>query len=401
MRGRVLHLNRKNVAVIGAGIGGLAAALALARRGARVTVYEQTEALGEVGAGLQVSPNGVRVLRALGLDPIAGNAAAMPPCVELRDFRTGRAIVTLPMNQTAAQPFVQLHRADLVGILARGCEGAGVAVRFGEPAEVVDSAQGTVLCPAGRGDTQDFDVIVAADGIRSPSRADHLAGKDPRFTGQVAWRALIPARAVPEFSEQTGTRIYLGPHRHIVCYPLRNRSLINLVAVEERETWTQEGWNHADDVQNLHRAFDGWCAYVTRMLAQVKEPLIWGLFTHPELPRWSAGKLALLGDAAHPTLPFMAQGACMALEDAWVLAEALDNDADTGTALRAYENIRKPRASRVQATSRGNSGIYHAANPLLRVGLHMGMRTANRVAPKLLSRRYDWIYEFDVTAKRD
>ncbi|MCP5074975.1 MAG: NAD(P)-binding protein [Rhodobacteraceae bacterium] len=393
-----MHLKRKTTGVIGAGIGGLAAALALARKGAQVTVFEQADSLGEVGAGLQIGANGIRVLQALGCDPITGNSGNMPAAVDMRDYNSDATIVSVALNQTASEPYIQYHRADLLGLLAAACQEAGVEVRLNTPATVLDYNKGTLSFAGKIETTEDFDVVIAADGVRSQARRTHLAGTDPVFSGQVAWRSLVSASDIPAFSAQTETRLYVGPNRHMVIYPLRDRSLINIVAVEQRAGWVAEGWNHRDDAENLRAAYRGWCPYITKLLAAVEAPLLWGLFAHPVLPRWSNGKLALLGDAAHPMLPFMAQGACMGLEDAWVLADALDNEPDTETALKSYEAQRKPRATRVQATSRDNTGIYHAANPLKRAGLHLGMQAANRIAPHLLSRRYDWIFDFDVTA---
>ncbi|MCP5087765.1 MAG: FAD-dependent oxidoreductase [Rhodobacteraceae bacterium] len=392
-----MALKGKTVAVIGAGIAGLAAALALARKGAEVTVFEQAAELNEVGAGLQISANGIRVLQAFGLDPLTGNAGNMPSGVEIRDFATDRKTVAVALNRAASEPYIQYHRADLLNLLADACYSAGVDIRLNAQASVNNCHQGTVVFGGNSRSSAEFDVVVGADGVRSRARRTHLAGDDPVFSGQVAWRALIPAADLPSRAAVSGTRLYLGPNRHLVIYPLRDRSVINIVAVEERSEWVAEGWNHFDDAKNLRAAYDGWCPFVADLLNVVEQPLLWGLFAHPVLPRWSSGRLTLVGDAAHPMLPFMAQGACMGLEDAWELAEVLCAEPDTKTALKSYETRRKPRATRVQEVSRGNAGIYHAANPLKRAGLHLGMGLASRLAPQMLSKRYDWIYDYDVT----
>ena len=388
-----MHLHGKNIAVIGAGIGGLAAALAMALRGAKVQVFEQAESLAEVGAGLQISANGIVVLQALGLDPVVRNQGNMPSMVELCEYKSGRVITQLPQNRQAEKPFLQLHRADLLADLASACERAGVEMHLGRACEVLDPQKGTLsLLP-----DQEFDAVIAADGVRSPCRATHFAGDKPGYTGQAAWRGLVPAQDFPRFAEQAGTRLYLGPKRHIVIYPLRDESLINIVAVQERADWTAEGWNQIDSPANLQAAFAGWTPYVRELLAQVKDPILWGFFAHPPLPNWVKGRVALLGDAAHPMLPYMAQGACMGLEDAWVLAAMLDRISDVSEALASYEHLRKPRATKVQETSLGNSKIYHAENPLVRFGLHTGMGIAGKLAPSLMTQRFDWIYNLDVT----
>ncbi len=388
-----MYLYGKTAAVIGAGIGGLAAALALAKRGAKVQVFEQASQMAEVGAGLQISANGVKVLTALGLNIVADNQGNMPGQVELCDYKSGRVITKLPLNQTADAPFLQLHRADLLATLAAGCSREHVGIHLGQQAEVLDTENGVLSAAP---DTH-FDIVIAADGVRSACRETHFAGEKPTFTGQAAWRALVPAADFPAFKGQGGTRLYLGPNRHLVIYPLRDRSLINIVAAEDRAAWTAEGWNQQDAAASLQRAFSGWCPYTRDLLACVVDPLLWGLFAHPTLSKWSRGRVALLGDAAHPMLPYMAQGACMGLEDAWVLAAALDHRDDVPTALQSYEHLRKPRATKVQQTSFGNSKIYHASNPLLRFGLHAGMGIAGKLAPGLLTDRFDWIYRLDVT----
>lgn len=388
-----MALAGKKIAVIGAGIGGLAAALAMAKRGANVQVFEQASELGEVGAGLQISANGVAVLDALGLDPLAGNAGNLPFQVELRDYKTGRQIVSLPLNESSEMPFMQLHRADLLDSLANGCKQAGVEFHFGQACEVLDTEKGVISAVP----NQNFDVIVAADGVRSACRTAHFAGQKPKYTGQAAWRALVPAAIFPTFAEQQGTRVYIGPGRHVVIYPLRDCSWVNIVAVEERKDWTAEGWNQVDSTENLQAAFEGWCPYVSDLLAKIRDPLLWGFYAHPELASWTKGRVTLLGDAAHPMLPFMAQGACMGLEDAWVLAATLDTEDDVDLGLQSYERLRKSRATKVQKTSSGNGKIYHASNPLIRLGLHTGIGIAGKLVPSLLTSRFDWIYNLDVT----
>ena len=190
--------------------------------------------------------------------------------------------------------------------------------------------------------------MVAADGVRSGVRAAHLDAAPPRFTGHVAWRALVDAGRLPG-GASAATTVRIGPGRHIVSYPLRGGRLVNLVAVEERAAWTAEGWSEPDDPENLRRAFAGWGGGAGRLLAGVERTFLWGLFDHPPLPRWARGRLALLGDACHPMLPFLAQGAGMALEDAWVLGDAIDAAPDLERGLAAY-------VARRSLARRGRSG---------------------------------------------
>lgn len=382
-----MSLSGKRIAVVGGGIAGLSSALALAQRGARVEVFEQAAAFEEVGAGLQISPNGVKVLDALGLKTCADNRQNMPDRVELSDHRHGRRIATLPMNVEPSAPFLQLHRADLLEDLRVGCAASGVVLHLSRSVTHSKMKEAT-----------DLDLWIGADGVRSGIRTAFFEGQEPVFTGQAAWRALLPLNSSGISWPKGVTRLYLGPHRHVVVYPLRDGTLLNIVAVEERDEWVEEGWHQTGEPEQLQNAFSGWAGKLTALLAEVKDPILWGLFTHAPLVRWSNGNIVLVGDAAHPMLPFMAQGACAALEDAWVLARSLDQADDLQEGLRAYEAQRKPRATKIQNISDGNSKIYHAANPFFRVGLHAGMAVSSRLMPSLMTRRFDWIYDHDVTA---
>ena len=390
-----MSLAGEKVAVIGGGIGGLAAALALARRGARVQVLERAPALTEVGAGLQIAPNGVAVLAALGLLDAAAPLASVAEAVELRDYRRGRLVARVPLGQDAearyGRPYWQIHRADLLGVFAEAASAAGVELRLGAAvAEVVADASGVrVRCADGT--EVAVAVAVAADGLRSGTRAGHFAAAAPRFTGHVAWRATVAVEAAPG-----ATQVTMGPGRHLVSYPLRAGRLVNLVAIEERAAWAAEGWMEPGDPDALRRSFAGWGG-AAALLGAVDRCFLWGLFDHPPLARWTEGRLALLGDACHPMLPFLAQGATMALEDAWVLAAALDRAPDPVAGLAAYAAARLPRATRVQRAAARSGRLYHL-RPGLREPAHAGLRMIGAVAPALLLRRFDWLFGGDVTA---
>jgi salicylate hydroxylase len=240
------------------------------------------------------------------------------------------------------------------------------------------------------------EVAIAADGLRSPARAAHFAATPPRFTGNVAWRGLVDAAGLPDELHRPVARVTMAPGRHLVTYPLRGGRLVNFVAVEERAAWTAEGWMQPDDPANLRRAFAGWTGAAGALLAAVESCHLWGLFDHPPLPHWAAGRLALLGDACHPMLPFLAQGATMALEDAWVLADELDLARDPARGLAAYEAARLPRATRVQRAAARNGRVYHL-RPGLRDAAHLGLGLASTLAPGLLAGRFDWLFGADVT----
>ncbi len=384
-----MGLDKMKIAVIGAGIGGLAVAQALARRGADVTVLEQASEIAEVGAGLQISPNGARVLDALGLGAGLREHAVMARTVQLCDYRGGE-VVRLDLGETGQGGYHFLHRADLINLLATGARAAGVRIRLLQRIiGVTDGTRPRVELANGAG--FDADLVIGADGLHSVVRAALNGPRAPFFTGQVAWRALIPNRT----GRGPEVRVHMGPIRHVVSYPLRGGRLLNLVAVQERAAWTAESWSQTDDPQALCAAFGDFCDEVQGMLAAVDKVNLWGLFRHEVARAWHGEGLAILGDAAHPTLPFMAQGACLALEDGWVLAAALDEEGDVAKGVVRYQALREARARRVVAAASANAWKYHLAFPPLRWAAHTALRAGGRLAPARMIRQFDWIYGYN------
>lgn len=379
--------------VIGAGIGGLAVARALALRGADVTLLEQAAEITEVGAGLQISPNGMAVLRGLGLDTDVVAASVQAQAVCLKDHHDA-LVVRLDLGRLPDPSYHFVHRADLIALLADGARDAGVKIRLLQKVTEVEGGTHPVLHLA-NGAQMTADLVVGADGLHSVLRPV-LNGQDaPFFTGQVAWRAIVPN------TEGRGPEawVHMGPGRHLVSYPLRDGAAINIVAVQERKAWADEGWNHSDDPANLRHAFADFGAPVRAMLERVTAPRLWGLFRHPVAKTWQRGHLALLGDAAHPTLPFLAQGASMALEDAWVLADALAGTDTVAAALADYQSRREKRVRRVISAANGNAWKYHIRPAPLRRAAHTVMRLGGHFAPDCMMRQFDWLYTHDVTAK--
>ncbi len=386
-----MWLDAREITVLGAGIAGLAAACALAQRGARVRVLEQARALTEVGAGLQVSPNGWRVMEALGLGPALEDVATASGAVVLRSHSAGREVLRMPLDGRGR--FGLVHRADLLSVLKTGAEAAGVTIETGARVASVFLGRHGALLEMANGDRRSVPFLVGADGLHSRLRAALIGAAEPAFTGQVAWRALVDAP--PGLAREA--HVFMGPGRHLVAYPLRDGRLLNLVAVEERRAWAAEGWHHAGEADALRRAFAGFGGPVPGWLARVETPMIWGLFRHPVAPRWWAPGVALVGDAAHPTLPFLAQGANMALEDAWTLAAALDSGPDE-TVLPAWEAARAPRCRRIVEAATANARNYHLRG-VTRVVAHALLRRVNRTAPGRALDRFDWLYGFDPTAR--
>ncbi|MDZ4095663.1 MAG: FAD-dependent monooxygenase [Paracoccaceae bacterium] len=393
-----MELSGTEITVLGAGIAGLAAARALALRGAQVTILEQAEAIRDVGAGLQISPNGAAVLRALGLGAALEAASIRAEAVDLRDGLDGSPVLRLDLARLRpGQEYHLMHRADLIGLLAQGARDAGVQFNLLQRIETVDlsgprprlvNAQGAVTTPS---------LVIGADGLHSKLRAALNGVVAPFFTHQVAWRAVIPADAgIAPVAE-----VHMGPGKHLVSYPLRGGSLRNIVAIEERMRWAEEGWNLKDDPMSLRVAFQSFSPRVRGWLEAVDEVWLWGLFRHPVARVWQRvlpeGAVAILGDAAHPTLPFLAQGANMALEDAWVLARHLSGPLGLREALAAYQAARAPRCTRIVEAANANARAYHLGGPLRDLA-HMGLKLGGKLAPGLALKRYDWIYGHDVTA---
>lgn len=391
-----MTLKGRHMIVTGAGIGGLAAALALRARGAEVTVLEQACEIAEVGAGLQISPNGAAVLRALGLGAALERAAMPSRAVVLRDYRRPGEVLRLDLAQYAAdKDFYLVHRADLIDLLARAVRAAGIPLRLLQRVERVEPGPLPALLLA-NGAQARADLVVGADGLHSRARLALNGADRPFFTGQVAWRATVPN----DLDLPAEAQIFMAPGRHLVCYPLRGGRLINIVAVQERKAWAEEGWHHSDDPDNLRAAFDDFRGLPAALLALVREVALWGLFRHPVAPRWQGEGVAILGDAAHPTLPFLAQGANLALEDAWVLADCLAGEPDQATALATYQARRRDRAARVIAAANSNAWKYHfRLSPIRELG-HLALRLGGQLAPAKAVRQFDWIYGYDVTKGR-
>jgi salicylate hydroxylase len=381
-------LTGRKVTVLGAGIAGLTVARAMALRGAEVTVLEQADAIREVGAGLQISPNGVRVLKALGLGEAFAAVAPRGQAIELLDGPGGTRLVRMDL---ARGEYRFVHRARLIEVLAEGARAAGVQVRLLQDIRLVTLGAHPPRMTTAQGAEIEADLLIGADGLHSQVRKALNGAVAPFFTHQVAWRAVIAAEPEPEAVAQ----VFVGPGRHLVSYPLGG-GLRNIVAVEERRHWVEESWSLKDDPLTLRTAFGKFCPKVRAWLDQVEEPGLWGLFRHPVAARWHGHGAAILGDAAHPTLPFLAQGAVMAMEDAWVLAEKLTQHSNVEVAFAAYQSARAARCTRIVDAASRNARAYHLSG-FNRAVAHLGLRGINALAPSQLLSRFDWLHGYDVT----
>lgn len=384
-----------DVTILGAGLGGLAAALALARRGAQVRVLEQAPHLSEVGAGIQVSPNGAAVLAALGLDEGLTRVGVRARAVELRDGRTDRHVLRLELARLGAgRGHFLCHRADLLGMLAEAAKAAGVQLETGRQVRAVEAGESAARLTLADGAVMETALLVGADGLHSISRPAVIPTAAPGYTGRAAWRAIVPGPApAPE-----RVRVAMAPGRHMVVYPLREGRLVNIVAIEERPEWTAEGWSLPGDPALLRRRFAGLAPAYAGLLERVEACHLWGLFRHPVPDVWARGRVVLLGDAVHPTLPFLAQGANMAFEDAWVLADRLARLPEVPAALESYRAARLARVRRIVDAAAGSGQLYHLGNPLLRIGAHAVIRFGGFILPGFAPSRLRWLHDHDVTA---
>lgn len=390
-----------NVAIVGAGLGGMTAAVALAELGMQVTVYEQAPRFGEVGAGLQLSANAVRVLAGLGVLDALESRASKPEGKRVRLWNTGKSWKLFDLGVISQErygfPYLMLHRADLHDVLADRFEqlrpdGIRLDKRLVRYVEGADE----VALEFADGSTAHHDILIGADGVHSRVRAQLLGESPIEFSGCLAWRGVVPAdRVAPHLRESVGTN-WIGPRGHVIQYPLRGGELINFVGIVERSDWTDDSWSTPGTTQECLNDFAGWHEDVLSLISAIDTPMKWALNLRPPLTRWSSNRVTLLGDACHPTLPFLAQGACMAIEDAAVLARALEDYPAPVDAFAAYEGARIARTTSIVNGSADNARRFH--NPILADPVLAEQYVAREWEPSRVAERYEWLFEYDALA---
>jgi salicylate hydroxylase len=396
----------RTIVVAGAGIGGLTASLGLAGQGFRVVILEKAERLEETGAGLQLSPNASRVLVDLGLQPRLGPRAVTPDAISIMSARSGGEIARLPLGQAATfragAPYWVVHRADLQAALqAQVNDNPDIELRLGcQFEDAVPHARGlTVVQRSGMARHQELAVaLIGADGIWSTVR-NHLFPKvQPLFSGLIAWRGTLEATQLPREYTAPRVQLWMGPDAHLVAYPISGARQINVVAVVPG-SWNRPGWSAPGETSEIRNVFASsrWPAIARMMIGAVDDWRKWALFTLPEDGRWTDGAIALLGDAAHAMLPFAAQGAGMAIEDAAVLAKCLkqaagENAGSIPAALKRYERLRRARVARVARAARRSGQIYHLAGPAA-FARDLAIRA---LGPRRMLARQNWIYDWRV-----
>ena len=384
--------------IVGGGIGGLAAGLALCRDGWTVEVLEQAPEIYEVGAGLQISPNGMRILDEWGITPRLEASLFEPDAIELRTGKLGLRVFSIKMGAEAVTRwggrFVQVHRADLQGALMEAFTEAGGTIRTGLKITGYVRQQGGASIYIDGEDRLFGDLVIGADGVRSAIREQMLGADRARFTGNVAWRAVVPLDALGSDAPPPRGVIWAGRKKHAVTTRIRSGSLVNFVGIIEQDNWQEEGWSIPGEKSELSREFEGWHRSVRSVIDASDGQLFrWALFSRKPLRAWSDGPVGLLGDAAHPMLPSMAQGAVQAIEDAVVLARCVSEETPDAGLLK-YHDIRKPRVTRIQQRSLFNLKLYHRRNLASQILSYGPLGVAGRIAPKLMARQQDWIYGF-------
>jgi salicylate hydroxylase len=377
------------VVIVGAGIGGLAAACALRQRGFEVAIFERAEKLEEVGAGLQIGPNGVRVLRALGLgEELRRNAFEPTDMVSLK-WDDASLRFREPMRgyylEKFGAPYMTAHRADIHAMLREAVR--DMPLRLSAHCVGADTVDGTAVARFADGTQAEADIVIGADGIRSTIRTQKFGAAAPRFTGMMAWRAMVPMDCVPTRVGPGGSVAlargeyvgWIGPNGHVITYPIGGAGdTLNIFGGHYTDEWVEESWSAPSSRDELIAAKAGWNEALLGMFAHVEHLFKWGIYDRDPLPQWTKGRVTLLGDAAHPTMPTLAQGANMAIEDGYVLAHALARHDNVDAALSAYVAARQPRTARVTLQSRQQFANNRKVPP-----------------PPFLDR--SWIFSFDVT----
>ncbi len=385
---------RPMVLIAGAGLGGMAAAGCLLQKGYRVRVFEQAAELGEVGAGIHMSANAIKVLWQLGLADDIEKIGAKPKAYVFRLFHSGEILQTYELGEAHYRvngaPYYQFHRADIHHLLARTVQRLDPeAIILNSAAEGFTQTGSTVVLHLSDGRREQGDVLIGADGIKSVIREQILGATEASFTGNVAWRILVPKeRLGNDFMDRVMT-VWVGPGAHAVTYYVRGGDLINFVGLVENPDWTNESWTVKSDWSEMRDDFAGWDSDIGRIIENGDKDQCyrWALFDRPAAKRWSQGHVTLLGDSAHPMLPYLAQGAVMAIEDAAVLTRCLDTFDSIEEALDVYQRNRIPRASRVVDESTDNARLYHLGSE--------EMFRAAFGSRKLGAERNKWLYNYD------
>jgi salicylate hydroxylase len=401
-RGIYAVQRKTRVVIVGAGIGGLTAALALLKKGFHVEILEQAPEVHEIGAGVQISPNGTRVLFALGVGDELRRDAFEPTGKELRLWNTGATWKLYDVGARAVEqygyPYLTMHRADLHGRLLEAVRREkNSVVHLGAMCVGFSQDENGVVVQLRNGSSLAGDILIGADGLHSRVRQQLFGRYEATFTGGVCWRGLIPASRLPDRLNRGTGSIWIGPNGHVIVYSVRRGELVNFVGHVNRQGWQVESWTEAGTMSECLADFDGWHPDILEMIRAIDTPFKWALFLREPLPQWTSGRVSLLGDACHPTLPYLAQGANMAIEDGLVLARCLEAyEGDVNQALLRYENARRDRTARIVRQSADNLGRFR--NPALAEPASAQKYFESEWSSATVDARYDWLFKYDAVS---
>ena len=389
------------VVIIGAGIGGLAAALALIRQGVGVDVYEQAPELRELGAGVQISSNGTRVLHALGLGEAAERLGVVVAGKEIRLWSTGQTWKLFDLGAISVErygfPYMMFHRGDLHAMLLDAIRRERPdAIHLNRKCVGLTQNADSVTIEFERGEKVTAPLVIGADGVQSRVRFAAFGADQPEFTGIIAWRILVPRERVPEGIRMNVGTNWVGPGGHVVHYPVRGGQLLNFVGLLERDDWRVESWTVQGSKDEFANDFRNWHSDIHDAIRAGDTPYKWALFARPPMPTWTKGRVTLLGDACHSMLPMLAQGAVMALEDGLVLGRCVKEYGVEPAALQAYEAARRERANRCVAASIDNAKRFH--NPAMAHAEGAGDYVTREWQEDKVKARYEWLFTYDATS---
>ena len=385
-----------NIAIVGAGVGGLSAGIMLKTSGHDVTIFEKNPASFSSGVGIQISSNAIRILREFDLEHDVIKSGNFPLMIDCINGHNSKKITSIPLGKFAEKKFnagfYQLHRNDLISILKNKANLIGVKLHY--DCEIIDLLQNSskAVLKLKKGQF-DYDFIIGADGINSLVRKKIFFDKTPKFLKQVAYRTLIPSHKLPRFFSQDKTLLFLGSGKHVVSYPIKNKSLVNFVFCIDSQKFFDQDWTKKVSPLELIKNFSDFLVLkdVFKEITSLKK---WGLFDYPILKEWYKNRIILLGDACHPILPYLAQGASQAIEDSYVLYQSMKNICDENYStdfLKEYSNKRYLRVNKIKKASKKNAMLYHLRNPILRLVFHLLLRTAGYF-PNFILQRFTWIY---------
>jgi salicylate hydroxylase len=378
------------IAIVGGGLAGLAAARALATVGIAAQVFEQAPALGEIGAAVNVSPQAVKALQAIGLGDKVAAVGHSSPGIYTRNMLTGEFLEFNDRIKTAARygaPYYTFHRADLLDAIASTLDHS--AIHLGHRLTAIEERNDRIVLAFDNGARVEAEYVIAADGVRSVIRRALYGDDNPTYTGQMVWRALLNASDVPaELIEPTGHVQWVGPGRHLIAYLIRRGKLLNIVTQQDTDKWVEEGWSTRGDPDEMRASFPNSEPRLDKLLSLVTACSKWGLFTRPLTQNWGRGRIQLIGDAAHAMLPNAGQGACQAFEDSYILGRWLQASADPVEGFANFRRVRIPRVHGVQRLSLSNARFKH---------MHDAAEQKEKIATRTGSvhGNSEWVWSFD------